>query len=470
MKDEGWMGKGSVDGKMKDIKVSVIIPVYNEEDYLRECMDSVLAQTLREIEIICVDDGSADDSVRILEEYARRDPRVMLVKQKNRYAGMARNLGMSRASGKYLSFLDADDFFSPVFLEKMYETAENAGADVVICNEKYYDSETGEMSRREKWETMPENHSCFSADDLPDGLFQITNGWAWDKLFSADFIRRSGLKFSESRTANDGYFVYMAMAMAERIVKIEDHLAYHRFHHTNSLANTREASWHCGFQMLYDIQNGLQERNLYEKLEKTFLDFALYYLIWSIESMKSIAVKKEIYRCIQSECNQKIPITRLPKYRYHHVDEYEKYRYIETHPFEEYLSLLAERNEKAFQSLSEECTRLRKRIQQKIWPFPYGGIEKDSPVVLYGAGRVGQDYYQQMTKSGYCQPVLWLDKRFEEGQRELPIQGWKEELNQAAFHKIVIALLKKEEAESVMEMLKEWGIPEEKILWKPEGL
>ena len=452
----------------QDIKVSVIIPVYNEEKYLEECLDSVLAQTLREIEIICVDDGSDDDSVKILEDYAGRDSRVSLLKQKNRYAGNARNLGMSKAVGRYLSFLDADDIFSPFLLEKMYDAAEKETADVIICNARYYDSETGEITRREKWELMPEAGSCFCAGDIPGLLFQITNGWAWDKLFSADFIRQCGLYFSGTRTANDGYFVYMALAQAGRIVKIEDHLVCHRFNNAASLANTRNKSWHCGFEMLYDIKKGLEERNLYQQLEKTFLDCALYYLIWSVENMNAVEIKKKIYQCIQEECRQIIPISGLPEERYYHTNEYEQYRYIETHSFDEYLTLLLQRNERTIQSLSKECTRLRKHIQQKIWPFPYSSIEKNSQVVLYGAGRVGQDYYQQIVKSGYCRLVLWLDKRFETGGRELSIHGWREELSQISFHKIIIALLKKEEAESAMKMLNEWGIPEEKILWEPE--
>ena len=95
---------------MNEIKVSVIIPVYNTENYLRECLDSVLAQTLREIEVICVDDGSTDNSLNILKEYQNKDTRIVVLTQENRSAGAARNYGLSIAKGKYLSFLDSDDF------------------------------------------------------------------------------------------------------------------------------------------------------------------------------------------------------------------------------------------------------------------------------------------------------------------------------------------------------------------------
>ena len=90
-------------------KVSVVLPVYNVGKYLRQCMDSIVGQTLEEIEIICVDDGSSDDSPQILQEYARKDPRVRVICQQNQGAGAARNHGLSVAQGEYLSFLDSDD-------------------------------------------------------------------------------------------------------------------------------------------------------------------------------------------------------------------------------------------------------------------------------------------------------------------------------------------------------------------------
>ena len=94
-------------------KVSVILPVYNVSDYLRQCMDSIVGQTLKDIEIICVDDGSTDDSLAILKEYEAKDQRVKVIQQANAGAGAARNKGLEIATGEYLSFLDSDDFFEP---------------------------------------------------------------------------------------------------------------------------------------------------------------------------------------------------------------------------------------------------------------------------------------------------------------------------------------------------------------------
>ena len=112
--------------------ISVIVPVYNSSKYLKECLDSILNQTLTDIEVICVDDGSTDESPLILEEYASRDSRLQILKQENKGAGAARNLGMTIAKGKYLSFLDSDDFFSPDMLKHAYLNAEIYSSDITI--------------------------------------------------------------------------------------------------------------------------------------------------------------------------------------------------------------------------------------------------------------------------------------------------------------------------------------------------
>lgn len=101
-------------------KVSIIIPVYNAEKYLGKCLESLLSQTLQEMEIICVDDGSSDGSPEILKRFQERDGRVRILTQENQYAGAARNNGMKEAQGEYLLFLDADDFFENTLLEKVY--------------------------------------------------------------------------------------------------------------------------------------------------------------------------------------------------------------------------------------------------------------------------------------------------------------------------------------------------------------
>ena len=127
-------------------KVSVIIPVYNTAEFLRQCLDSIVNQTLQDIEIICVDDGSTDASLDILHEYASNDSRITILTQQNKGAGVARNTGMQIAHGEYLAFFDSDDFFDLRLFEKVTRKADATNADIVLFGAKHYNNQTHEFS------------------------------------------------------------------------------------------------------------------------------------------------------------------------------------------------------------------------------------------------------------------------------------------------------------------------------------
>ena len=122
--------------------VSVIIPVYNVEKYLHQCLNSLITQTLKDIEIICVDDGSTDSSWRILQEFAQKDNRVIIHQQHNLHAGVARNNGLKIAKADYVMFLDSDDFFESNMLEDLYNQIIKEGSDAAICGFYNYDNKT----------------------------------------------------------------------------------------------------------------------------------------------------------------------------------------------------------------------------------------------------------------------------------------------------------------------------------------
>lgn len=113
------------------IDVSIVLTVYNAESYIEGCLDMITGQTLRDIQIICVDDGSTDNSSQIIEQYAQKDDRIVLIREKNAGAGPARNRGMQEATGKYILFLDCDDFYEPEMVEKAFRRAEEEQAEIV---------------------------------------------------------------------------------------------------------------------------------------------------------------------------------------------------------------------------------------------------------------------------------------------------------------------------------------------------
>ena len=269
-------------------KVSVVIPVYNVEAYLRECLDSVINQTLREIEIICVDDGSTDASLNILKEYAAKDNRITVITQRNLYAGVARNAGLAAAKGEYLCFLDSDDFFESNMLDKMYAKAVQYGADFCICHVKMYNM-TKETLENCLWglrdEYLPQK-PVFSAKDIYEKIYQVNQGWVWDKIYNRNFVLETGIKFQASRSSNDVYFNFCHLAIANKIVIVDDFLMTHRLHVKGSLENTREKSYNNIYNAIKKIQHYLIVNNLYNKVKISFVNYAISNITWNYDTLK----------------------------------------------------------------------------------------------------------------------------------------------------------------------------------------
>lgn len=269
------------------VKVSVIIPVYNVENYLRQCLDSVMNQSLKEIEIICVDDSSTDGSLDILEECAKKDSRIQVITQENAGAGAARNTGMAAARGKYLSFLDSDDFFELDMLEKAYRLAEYDQADFVVYKSDQFHTDKNEFLPvawvvREK--EIPPYHP-FHHRQMTDNIFKVFVGWAWDKLYRKEFVDRYGLKFQEQRTSNDMLFVFSAVALAKKIAVVPEVLAHQRRDAKDSLSKTRENSWWCFYDALTALREKLKTEGLFEELEKDYINYALHFTLWNYNTL-----------------------------------------------------------------------------------------------------------------------------------------------------------------------------------------
>lgn len=319
-------------------KVSVIIPVYNEEDYLAECLDSVCRQTLKEIEIICVDDGSTDTSLDILREYEESDSRIKVFTQNNCFAGAARNRGMKIAVGKYLSFLDADDYYEVDMIEKMYARAEENKADIVICRYAEQTCNTvrkGESADNGKIQQLDwsfenlffKQKDVFSGNELNcAGIFQITKGWAWDKLFRSDFVRRCGYEFPDFRSSEDGFFVYMLLARAEKISYMDDVFAIHRVNNYRSLSNTKENVWENGFRMWQMIKTELEQHKLYSVYKQSFLNEFVYFMLWYLDSMKTEEASRKCYEYIKSNVEREYGILSYGIDRFFNEEVFDWYR------------------------------------------------------------------------------------------------------------------------------------------------
>ena len=308
------------------VKVSVIIPVYNVEPYLKQCMDSVVGQTLKDIEIICVDDGSTDGSLDILREYAAEDNRIQIIEQKNAGAGAARNNGMRHATGKYLSFLDSDDFFEPRMLEKAFDLAEKDQADFVAYKSDQYHTEKKQFVSAD-WviheNEIPPYHP-FNHRQMTGNVFKVFVGWAWDKLFLKEFVDKHHLTFQEQRTSNDLLFVFSAVVLAKKISVVPMVLAHQRRDAKDSLSKTREYSWDCFYHALMALRDRLREENLYKELEKDYINYALHFSLWNYNTL-SEPTKTKLKDKLRGEWFRELGIEGKSKDYFYNKQEFEQY-------------------------------------------------------------------------------------------------------------------------------------------------
>ena len=196
---------------MADIKISVIVPVYNMEKYLAECLNSILAQTLEDIEIICVDDGSQDGSREILESYRMRNPNIVVIYQENQGAGPARNVAMDRAMGEYIAFMDADDYYPESdVLEELYIHAKEE--KVFICGGSLLFEQEGQNVKREY--SLKEEY-CFKQNRLLEYKeYQFAFGYT-RFIYQRSLLKKNGIHFPKYRGFQDPPFMVKAMICAE---------------------------------------------------------------------------------------------------------------------------------------------------------------------------------------------------------------------------------------------------------------
>lgn len=263
--------------------VSAIVPVHNAARYLRETLDSLCNQTLREIEIICVENGSTDESAAILQDYAALDGRIRIITLPPVGAGAARNKGIDEACGKYVSLHDADDLFEPDMLEVFYRRAEQYGADVVTgLLEAFYDD--GRIDRMENQlakEALKgvDIRSFCPSRDVPGHVFNLMPPWSWGKLYKREFLNKHNIRYLTIRRGEDVPFVYLSLYHA-RAVSVVDRVFTHYRQHSNSLSHNLESEPYAFVEAYRHMRRVLEGTDaplqVVQSLYKDFLSMQYY--------------------------------------------------------------------------------------------------------------------------------------------------------------------------------------------------
>lgn len=260
-------------------EISVIIPVYNTEIYLRQCLDSVINQTFKDIEIICVDDGSTDGSINILKEYSNKYSNFTYLTQDHLCAGEARNKGLDIAKGKYIGFLDSDDYFEPDMLEKMHQRAMKFDADMVVCSSKLFSERTKTYKKNSIHYPINLNitplDTPFSYKDFPDYIFNMFGFESCRNLLLKELITKNNIRFQNLKTCEDNIFSLITRICAKKIVVFNEELITNRIERENCIMNERGNYAINNIKAYIYIKNYLKQHKLYSKLKNSFFNYAL---------------------------------------------------------------------------------------------------------------------------------------------------------------------------------------------------
>lgn len=265
-------------------KVSVIIPVYNTEKYLRQCLDSVINQTLKEIEIICVDDGSTDGSLEILKEYAGKDGRINIYQQENLFAGVARNNGMRHAKGEYIFFMDSDDYCDISLLFKTYNIAQENDADVVVFNHYRQDEINGKRTEviDVNKNLIKNDLKSFSYRNFPKRIMSIVNPVPWNKLIKKDLIYKYNLKFESTSSTNDITFAALCIAVAYKIYYFNEYLVTYRCSTKNSITSQKHKKLNNVIYALLKLYFKSKELPYFKEIEESVQLFTVNNLMYAL--------------------------------------------------------------------------------------------------------------------------------------------------------------------------------------------
>lgn len=274
------------------MKASVIMPVYNAAKHLGQCLASLFDQSLADYEVICIDDGSTDESLAILREAMAAHPgKVSVLEQEHGGPGLARMAGLERARGEYLFFLDADDFAEPTMIEHAVEALDSTNADIAVWDVWYYNER---FSRRQnppagilRPEAFPCEHGVFSWRDNPDEIMSAFQNWPWNKAFRASFVRGNDIAFGPFHRTEDLQFTVSALVSAERIVYVDDRLVNYRIGRVDSAMGDKDSYPLDVIDAFASLKRWLEERGLYARLERGFVNWAASGVLYTLNTLNT---------------------------------------------------------------------------------------------------------------------------------------------------------------------------------------
>ena len=270
-------------------KISIIVPVFNSEDLLGNCLDSIKNQTLKDIEIICVDDGSNDNSLNILKEFESNDNRFKVYQQENSGAGTARNNGIGKSNGEYILFIDSDDFIEKETCEKLYEQANRLDCDLILFNSirHFPNNRDLYLIHFKKNKDIDYHEKVFDYEYFRDRIFDGEYGVIWNKLYKSSFLKGKNIRFPKHKIYNDVEFHVKTTLLAKRISYVDGIFYHYNRQGHSSLQTSFVKTSHAVvfFDVLYGIVDFLVENELFDNFKNEFVNFTIFELRNKLKSI-----------------------------------------------------------------------------------------------------------------------------------------------------------------------------------------
>ena len=279
-------------------KVSVILPVYNVAPYLKDCLNSLINQTLIDIEFICINDGSTDNSLEILNEYAAKDNRFVVVSQENQGQGVARNEGVELAKGEYIQFIDPDDWIELNMLETLYIFAKDHHSQVVKFNYTDYNDYSGKYKQQDFIKQIQEEYD-YDLRKTPYYTWRILKKdclsgldlHVWAHFYQTEFIKSNKIRFAPSKHGEDHLFADGAIVLANKIDYLNKYLYFYRIR-TGSAVHIKSDINFCVFDNIRLLKEFLIENNLFNELEDEWISYAKKVVSWHYNQIPDESIKR----------------------------------------------------------------------------------------------------------------------------------------------------------------------------------
>lgn len=260
------------------VKISILVPIYNVEKYLRQCLDSLVNQTLKEIEIICLNDGSTDSSPDIIKEYAKNDSRIIIVNKKNSGYGDSMNKGLKKATGEYIGIVESDDYIELNAFERLYDLASRFDADVVRGNYFYFKG-----GENEKYCYVDSHDTNRIVDPASRTWIFYQAPAIWSAIYKRDFIKKNNISFLPTPGASyqDTGFNFKVWATTHKAVFTDEAFLHYRLDNESSSVNNPGKIFNVCKEYA-EIEKYLRDNNLYNKYAEIMqmAKFGAYY--WNI--------------------------------------------------------------------------------------------------------------------------------------------------------------------------------------------